>query len=105
MAFSLSSLQSYAGKWNVVGEQLLSKADPVGFKQIKSAVVTEKQQEWGTSYAICLMMAGGTQKYIPLSRDSELGVGEEVNVKSLKIITLERDGEDPIYRADGSPLA
>lgn len=101
-AFNLNSLTTYASKWNETGRELLSEADPVGFKSIESAEVTEKEQDWGISRAICLMMVGGGQKYIPLSRDSELETGDKVDVNSIEIITLERDGDNPIYRGDGA---
>ena len=49
-------------------------------------------------------MKGGGRKYLPLSKDSELEVDDLVDLKSLEIITLERDGSDPIYRADGEAI-
>lgn len=102
--FSLAALATYAGKWAETERELLSKKDPSGFKAISSAVVTEKEQDWGISKSICLLMKGGGRKYLPLSKDSELEVDDLVNLKSLEIITLERDGSDPIYRADGEAI-
>lgn len=102
--FSLAAITTYAGKWAETGRELLSKVDPQGFKAIASAVVTEKEQEWGISRSICLTMKAGGQKYISLSKDSELQDGDEVNLKSIEVITLERDGDDPIFRADGEAL-
>lgn len=101
----LSSLTSYGGaKWEVTDKEFLSKFDKEGFKQIKSAEVTEKAQTWGTSIAVCLFMKDGTTKYVPLSTESNLEVGDEVDLKSIEILTLSRDGEDDIYRADGTAL-
>lgn len=100
-AFSLSSLTTYAGKWNEVDRDLLKNLDPSGVKNIESAVVTETEQDWGISRSICLMMVGGGRKYLSLSRDSELAEGDKVDPSSIEIITLERDGDEPIYRADG----
>lgn len=98
----LSGLTSYGGsKWEVTDTELLSKFDKEGFKDIKSAKVTEKEQTWGTSVAVCLFMKDGTTKYIPLSTESNLEVDDEVDLKSIEIITLSRDGDDDIYRADG----
>ena len=99
--FSLSSLTTYAGKWNDVDRDLLKYLDTSGVKNIENAVVTETEQDWGISRAICLMMVGGGRKYLSLSRDSELAEGDKVDPNSIEIITLERDGDEPIYRADG----
>ena len=101
----LDSLTSYGvGKWEVTDRELLSKFDASGFKNIKKAEVTEKTQTWGTSVAVCLFMKDGGTKYIPLSTESTLEVGDEVNLKSIEVLTLSKDGEDDIYRADGEAL-
>lgn len=92
-------------KWTETDRELLSKIDPSGFRAIASAVVTEKEQEWGISRSICLTMKAGGQKYLSLSRDSELQDGDEVDLKSIEVITLERDGDEPIYRVDGKKMA
>lgn len=98
----LDSLMTYAvGNWSVTSEEKLSKEE---IQSIDKVVVIEKEQDWGTSTSMCFFMKGGGQKYVPLSRDSDLVPGEQVNPKSITIITLERDGDDPIYRADGDSL-
>lgn len=102
--FSLGAITTYAGKWAETGRELLSQLDPKGFRGIASATVTEKEQDWGISRSICLTMKAGGQKYIPLSKDSELQDGDEVDLQSIEIITLERDGDSPIYRAEGTAL-
>lgn len=101
----LDSLVAYtASKWEVVSSEKLSKLDAAGFKQIKSAEVVQKEQEWGTSVSICLFMKDGkTKKYLPLSSESDLKVDDQVDLKSLEIIELERDGET-CYKADGEAL-
>ena len=103
MAFSLSSLMTYAESWVPVSEELLSNIDPNGFEEIISAHVMSKEQEWGTSTSICLMLKSSGRKYIPLSNKSDLKVGDEVDVNSLKVIELERGGE-VCYKADGNAL-
>lgn len=101
----LDSLTAYtASKWEVVTNEKLSKLDPAGFKQIKSAEVVEREQEWGTSISICMFLKDGkTRKYVPLSSESKLEVGDQVDPKSLEIIELERDGET-CYKSDGKTL-
>ena len=101
----LDSLTAYtASKWEEVTREKLSKLDAVGFKQINSAEVVEKEQDWGTSVSICMFLKDGkTRKYVPLSSESELKVGDKVDPKSLEIIELERDGET-CYKADGKAI-
>ena len=101
----LDSLTAYtASKWEVVSSEKLSKLDAVGFKQISSAEVVEKEQDWGTSVSICMFLKDGkTRKYVPLSSESELEVGDKVDVKSIEILELERDGET-CYKADGKAI-
>lgn len=101
--FTLDSLMTYATKWNVVSENLLSDIDPRGFKNIEAAEVVEKEQTWGTSVSICLFMKGGGTKFIPLSNQSSLKPGNAVDVNSLKIIELERDGET-CHKGDGERI-
>lgn len=98
--FSFNSLVTYAAKWEATRREMLKDADPKGFKSIKSAQVVEKQQDWGTSRSICFFLKGGGRKYVVLSRDSELEDGDEVDPSKVEITTLERDGDEPIYRAD-----
>lgn len=98
----LASLTSYGNKWEEVSREMLS--EDADFKTIEKAVVEDKEQDWGTSHSICLFMKGGGRKYLPLSRDSELIEGDDVELSSIEIIELERDG-DTIYRADGEKKA
>lgn len=102
---NISSEKSTTKKtWEITDKELLKDADPEGFKQVKSAVVTESEQDWGISRSICLTMKDGRKKYLALSRSSMLKAGDEVDLDSIVVITLERDGDDPIYRADGEKL-
>ena len=103
MAFSLSSLTTYQMKWNVVNVEPMSDLDPEGFKQIESAEVVQKEQDWGMSTSICMFLKGGGCKYIALSSESTLSVGDEVDVNSLKVIELEREGET-CFKGDGNAL-
>lgn len=96
----LNSLTIYGCPWEVTAKQSFKEADPKGFAKVKSAQVVETEQEWGTSRSICLYLKAGGCAYIPLSRDSELKAGDKVQPKDLKIITLSREGDDDIYRAD-----
>jgi len=59
----------------------------------KAEVVASK---YGNS--VCFYMKGGGQTYVPLSEQSHLAVGDTVDLKTAKLVTLCRDGEDDIYR-------
>ena len=97
----LDSLMTYAGSWEEVSREKLSKSD---VQNVQSIQVVTKEQEWGTSTSMCFTMVGGGKKFVPLSRDSELQEGDKVNPNTVEIITLEKDGENPIHRADGKAL-
>lgn len=91
----LDKLRTYAGSWSEAGREKLSKAEVT---QVASATVVEGQ--YGLS--MCFVMKAGGKKFMPLSRDSQLEEGDSVDIKSVEIITLERDGDEDIYRADGT---
>lgn len=86
-----ASLQVYAGKWSVKSSRAFN-ADEVS--AVKQAVVVPSQ--YGNSVMFTLI-AGG-QTYIPLSTDSELTVGEFVDLEKAKLLTLSKDGEADILR-------
>lgn len=95
--------QEYGGSWEPVEREALE-----GIEDVKSIEVTERdfKQDDGsirTRVSMCFSMKNGRQRFIPLSRDSELEVGDKVDPKSVEVITLERDG-DTIYRVDGEIL-
>ena len=48
--------------------------------------------------SVCFFMNGGGQTYIPLFYDSSLTVGDSVDLKTAKLVTLCREGKDDIYR-------
>lgn len=93
----LDKLRTYAGSWSEASRDKLSKAEEA---QVESVEVVEGQ--YGLS--MCFMMKAGGKKFMPLSRDSHLEEGDSVDIKSVEIITLERDGDDDIYRADGTAM-
>jgi len=52
--------------------------------------------QYGNS--VCFFMNGGGQTYIPLLNTSSLTVGDSVDLKTAKLVTLCREGKDDIYR-------
>lgn len=93
----LDSLPTYAGSYQEIDSEKLSASE---IKTIDHIEVVEKEQDWGTSVSFCFYMKSGGRKYVPMSRDCDKEVGEQIDPKKVIIKTLQRDGEDPIYRAD-----
>ena len=88
-----SGLQVYGGSWNVVADKTR------GFNAEELALIDRAEvvaSEYGNS--VCFFMKSGGQSYIPLSRDSNLTVGDSVDVTKAKLLTLHRDGSDDITR-------
>ena len=52
--------------------------------------------QYGNS--VCFFMNDGGQTYIPLISTSSLNVGDSVDLKTAKLVTLCREGEKEIYR-------
>lgn len=87
------SLRVYAGKWSVKGSRSFT-ADEIA--AVKSAEVVESQ--YGAS--VCFFLKSGGQTYLPLSTESSLQVGDEVNLSEHRLITLEKSGETDILRVE-----
>ena len=87
-----SELKSYAGKWSVISSAKLDKAD---VKSITEATVVSS--EYGLSAKV--LTAKGT-KYIPISRDSILAEGDDIEPKAIVLLVLGKEGESNIVRLD-----
>jgi hypothetical protein len=88
-----SNLQVYGGSWEVVATRAFDAEEIAAVK--KAQVVSS---EYGNS--VCFFMKSGGQTYIPLSNQSSLTVGDDVDLNKAKILTLHRDGSDNITRID-----
>lgn len=86
MANVFDTLKSYAGNWNVTNTRKFSEEE-------KSAISRTEvvSGQWGLS--VCFFMKNGRQNYIPVSQDSNLGVGDSLDINNASLLTLERDGE------------
>lgn len=91
----LDKIRTYAGSWREASRDKLSKAEAASIDSIEVV-----GGQYGLS--MCFLMKAGGKKFVPLSRDSDLEEGDSVKISSVELITLERDGDDDIYRADGS---
>lgn len=85
------SIKVYPGKWNVQEEREFTTDE---INAVEKAMVVSSQ--YGNS--VCFMMVGGGMTFIPLDLNSNLGVGEVVDLHKAKLLTLSKDGEKDIYR-------
>ena len=88
-----SGLQVYGGSWNVVADKTR------GFNAEELALIDRAEvvaSEYGNS--VCFFMKSGGQSYIPLSRDSELTVGDTVDVDIEPCVECAVDGSEDITR-------
>lgn len=88
-----SSLQQYAGKWNLKNSRNFTSEE---IASVKSATVVPSQ--YGNS--VCFNMISGSQTFIPLSTNSTLGVGDTVDLHKAQLLTLEKSGEQDILRVE-----
>lgn len=79
------------GQWTVKEERPFT-ADEID--RVKDTTVVPSQ--YGAS--VCMMMKSGGQTYIPLSSDSSVGIGEQVDLSKAKLRTLCKQGEPDIQR-------
>lgn len=86
-----SSLVVYAGKWNLKASRNFEREEILA---VSEAEVVPSQ--YGNS--VCFHMVSGGKTFIPLSSDSNLTVGDTVDLSKAKLLTLEKDGESDILR-------
>ena len=87
------SLRVYAGKWMVKASRSFTQEE---IDAVDHASVVDSQ--YGSS--VCFFMKGGGQTFIPLSTNSSLGIGDDVDLSKASLLTLERAGEADIYRVE-----
>ena len=61
---------------------------------VDKAEVVESQY----GFSVCFFMKSGGQTYVPLDQNSSLGIGSIVDLTKAQLVTLERPGEQDIYR-------
>jgi hypothetical protein len=88
-----SSLRVYACKWAVSNSRSFAQEE---IDAVDHASVVDSQ--YGSS--VCFFMKSGGQTFIPLSTNSSLGLGDEVDLTKAKLLTLHRDGDADIYRVE-----
>jgi hypothetical protein len=80
------NVKIYAEEWAETSVNALEQAD----KDILREVVTTESE-----YVIsaCFFLKKGGRFYIPMDRDSKVGIGEVLDMDKIKVKTLERSGE------------
>lgn len=93
MSNIFSTLQVYAGKWSVKSTRKFNEEE---LNFIEEEVGVEPSR-FGLSCRFTLKQGG--QTYIPCTPD-KFEEGEIVALSKLKLVTLEKDGENDIIRVD-----
>lgn len=88
-----ASLRVYAGKWSVKETREFSTEE---IEAITMAVVVPSQ--YGNS--VQFIRKDGGISFIPLDQNANTGVGEIIDLRKAKLITLEKQGEADIYRVE-----
>ena len=87
------NLRVYAGKWAVKASRSFSQEE---IDAVDHATVVDSQ--YGNS--VCFFMKSGGQTFIPLSTNSSLALGDDVDLTKAKLLTLSREGDADIYRVE-----
>lgn len=85
------SLKLYASKWSVKSTRNFSAEE---IAAVDEAVVVPS--EYGNS--VCFHMKTGGMTFIPLSSDATVVEGEIIDLSKAKLLTLEKKGEEDIFR-------
>ena len=86
-----NALRVYAGKWS---EKDVRAFAPEEVAAVERAEVVESQY----GFSVCFFMKTGGQTYVPLDQNSSLGIGDSVDLTKAQLVTLQRPGEQDIYR-------
>lgn len=86
-----SALRIYAGKWS---EKAAREFSPEEIAAVQKAEVVESNY----GFSVCFLMIGGGMTYIPLDQNSSASVGDAIDLTKAQLVTLQRPGEDDIYR-------
>ena len=86
-----NALRVYAGKWS---EKDVRAVAPEEVAAVERAEVVESQY----GFSVCFFMKNGGQTYVPLDQNSSLGTGDPVDLTKAQLVTLQRPGEQDIYR-------
>ena len=92
----LASLDVYKGKYTLTKTEIFDEED---LALIESCVIVESTQYEG-KLALCMKDPLGQLRYLPLSENSSLAIGDTPDPKSLVVFILDRPGSKTIKRVD-----
>lgn len=94
MSFNVfKTLPEYAIKWEKVNSRLFTAEEQACVSHAKVV-----PSQYGNS--VCFFMKNGRQTFIPLSSESNKGVGDAVDITTAQLITLSKPGEKDIIRVE-----
>ena len=93
MSSIFEKLNVYAAKWAKTSSRPFNSDE---LNAVSNAVVVDS--DYGKS--VCFFMKSGGRTYLPLSTESSLVAGEEVDLSTAKLITLSKSGESDILRVE-----
>lgn len=85
------TLRTYAGKWSLKSSRKFEEEE---INAVSKAEVVPSA--YGNS--VCFFMKSGGTKYIALSNDATVGVGDSVNLSKAQLLTFEKKGEPDILK-------
>ena len=85
------TLRTYASKWSLKSSRKFEEEE---INAVSKAEVVPSS--YGNS--VCFFMKSGGNKYIALSNDATVGVGDLVDLSKAQLLTLEKEGESNILR-------
>ena len=85
------TLKTYSGKWSIKSSR---KFEDEEINAVSRAEVVPSSH--GNS--VCFFMKSGGNKYIALSNDATVGVGDLVDLSKAQLLTLEKNGQSDILR-------
>lgn len=85
------TLKTYSGKWSLKSSRKFEEEE---INSVSKAEVVPSS--YGNS--VCFFMKSGGNKYIALSNDATVGVGDLVDLSKAQLLTLEKEGESNILR-------
>ena len=86
-----TNIKTYATGWALKATNKISPAD---IAAVDRAVVVDSK--FGKS--VCFFLKAGGQAFRPVAQDSQLSVGQTVDLNAVEVLTLEKSGEKDIIR-------
>ena len=107
MTSFLDSLREFGGSWEETNRVKLTAEERASLSKavvVMSPGCHNDEYDFDGSLQVKLYKKNGKVSFAPLSKLSELEEGDEINLKTLEIITLSREGDEDIFKVDGEAL-